>query len=47
MERNAWRVAHDIALHIDDAPVVRLHKGICNREGGGGGLFFFFSTGPS
>ena len=41
MERNAWRVAHDRALHIDDAPVVRLHKGICNREGGGGGFFFF------
>ena len=40
MERNAWGVAHDIALHIDDAPVVRLHKGICNREGGGGGFFF-------
>ena len=36
---------HDIALHIDDAPVVRLHKGICNREGGEGR--FFFSTGPS
>ena len=40
MERNAWRVAHDIALHIDHAPVVRLHKCICNREGGGGGVFF-------
>ena len=25
MERNAWRVAHDIAMRIDDAPVVRLH----------------------
>ena len=36
--------AHDIALHIDNAPVVRLHKGICNREGGGGGFFFFNST---
>ena len=35
---------HDIALHIDDAPVVRLHKGIFNREGEGR---FFFSTGPS
>ena len=22
MERNAWRVAHDIALRIDDAPVL-------------------------
>ena len=22
MERNAWRVAHDIALRIDDTPVV-------------------------
>ena len=22
MERNAWRVAHDIALCIDDAPVL-------------------------
>ena len=46
MERNAWRVAHDIALHIDDAPVVTLHKGICNREGGGGGFFFFFQQDP-
>ena len=36
----SWRVAHDITLHIDDAPVVRLHKGICNREGGGGRVFF-------
>ena len=43
MERNAWRVAHDIALHIDDVPVsVRLHNlGICNREGGGSVFFFF------
>ena len=41
MESNAWSpVGHDIALHIDDAPVVRLHKGICNREGGGGGFCF-------
>ena len=40
IKRNAWRVAHDIVLHIDDAPVVRLHKGICNREGGGGSFFF-------
>ena len=31
---------HDIALHIDDAPVVRLHKGICNREGREGKFFF-------
>ena len=50
MERNAWRVAHDIALHIDDAPVVRLHiKGICNREGGGSVFFlvFFFQQDPA
>ena len=40
IKRNAWRVAHNIALHIDDAPVVRLHKEICNREGGGGRFFF-------
>ena len=40
IKRNAWRVAHDIVSHIDDAPVVRLHKGICNREGGGGSFFF-------
>ena len=45
MERNAWQVAHDIALHIGDVRVVRLHKGICNREGGES--VFFFSTGPS
>ena len=45
MERNAWRVAHDMALHIDNAPVVRLHKDICNREGGGG--VFCFLTGLS
>ena len=41
MESNAWSpVARDIALYIDDAPVLRLHKGIHNREGGGGGFFF-------
>ena len=46
MERNAWRVAHDIALDIDNAPVVRLHiKGICNREGGG--RVFFFQQDPA
>ena len=33
MERNAWRVADDIALLIDDAPVLSdyIIKGICNR----------------
>ena len=40
-------LAHDIALHIDDAPVVRSHKGICNREGGKGRFFFFFQQDPA
>ena len=31
----------DIALHLDDAPVVRFHKGTCNRGRGGSGGFFF------
>ena len=47
MERNAWRVAHDIALRIDDAPVLSDYifiKDICNREGGGG--FFIFQQDP-
>ena len=43
MERNAWQVALDIALHIDDVPVVSFHNlGICNREGGGSIFLFCF-----
>ena len=44
MEGNAWRVLHDIALPIDDVPVVILHESICNRERGAGGVFFFNKT---
>ena len=45
MERNAWRVAHDIALLIDDAPVlsdyIRAFLIEWRRRP------FFFITGPS
>ena len=38
------RVAHDIALRTDDAPVLSDYvlKGICNRGGGAAIIFFFF-----
>ena len=38
------RVAHDIALRTDDAPVLSDYvlKGICNRGGEAAIIFFFF-----
>ena len=38
------RVAHDIALRTDDAPVLSddILKGICKRGGGAAISFFFF-----
>ena len=36
VQRNAWRVAQDIALRIDDAPVLSdCIKAFCDSEGGG------------
>ena len=45
MERNAWRVAHDIALCIDDAPVLSdyIRPFVTEREEE---AFFFFQQDP-
>ena len=42
LERNAWRVAHDIALRIDDAPVLPdyIKAFVTEREEE---AFFFFN----
>ena len=46
MERNAWRVAHDIALRIDDAPVLSdyIRAFVTEREEE---AFFFFQQDPA
>ena len=41
MERNAWRVAHDIALRIDDAPVLSDYIRIFVTESEEEAVFFF------
>ena len=45
MERNAWRVAHDIALRIDDAPVLSdyIREFVTEREEEA----FFFQQDPA
>ena len=44
MERNAWRVAHDIALRINDAPVLSDYIRIFVTESEEEAFFFFKKT---
>ena len=43
MERNAWRVAHDIALRIDNAPVLSDYIGAFVTETEEEASFVFFN----
>ena len=52
MERNAWRIAHDIALHTDNAPDLSdyIRAFVTEREEEVRHyhfFYYFFSTGPN